>query len=84
MVVTDKFHIERSMIIATKIYYLSDVKLEAHPYMGGDLTRVEDLANKLGDALRGLLWKFTGLVFYHVPTFEERMPYFLADEQTAV
>ena len=38
LVVTDKFHIERSMIIATKIYYLTGIELEAHPYMGGDLS----------------------------------------------
>ena len=73
LVVTDMFHIERSMIIATKIYYLTGVKLESHPYMGGDLARKEDLQNKLGDGLRVILWRFTGLVFYHKQVYEERM-----------
>ncbi len=83
LVVTDKFHIERSMIIATKIYYMTGVKVEAHPYMGGDLARKEDLPNKLGDGLRGILWRFTGLVFYHKPVYEQRMAWFKADEETA-
>ena len=83
LVVTDKFHIERSMIIATMIYYMTGVKLEAHPYMGGDLARKEDLPNKLGDGLRGILWRFTSLVFYHKPVYEQRMAWFKADEETA-
>ena len=83
LVVTDKFHIERSMIIATKIYFMTGMELEAHPYMGGDLARKEDLPNKLGDALRGILWRFTGLVFYHKDVYEQRMAWFIADENTA-
>ena len=83
LVVTDKFHIERSMIIATKIYYMTGVRLEAHPYMGGNLAYKEDLANKLHDSLRGILWRFTGLVFYYKPVYEQRVAWFKADEETA-
>ena len=84
LVVTDKFHIERSMIIATKIYYLTGVKLEAHPYMGGNLAYKEDLPNKLGDALRGILWRFTGLVFYWKNVYEQRMSWFNQDNPERV
>ena len=41
-VVTDKFHIERSMNIAKNVYAFSpSIQIIEEPYMGGDLSRVE-------------------------------------------
>ena len=73
----------RSMIIATKIYFMTGMELEAHPYMGGNLTRKESIPHKLRDALRAILWRFTGLVFYHRPVFEKRIAWLKADAEKA-
>ena len=83
LVVTDQFHMPRSMIIATKIYFMTGVELEAHPYMGGNLARKESIPHKLRDALRSLIWRFTGLVFYHRPVFEKRIAWLKADAEKA-
>ena len=83
LVVTDKFHMERSMMIATKIYFMTGVELESHPYTGGNLARKESIGHKLRDALRGITWRFTGVVFYHRPVYDKRIAWLKADVETA-
>ena len=59
-VVTDYFHMERSMIIANAVYFWKGVEVIPNPYMGGDLTRVESLSLKIYDGNRGYFLRFIG------------------------
>jgi len=79
-VVTNYFHMARSMGIAHVIYFLSDVKLVASPSSAGG-SEPWDLL--LGDWLRALVWKLFGYqhVWQHV--YEARWPQLQKDAEIA-
>ena len=57
------------MIIANAIYFWRGVSVIPSPYMGGDLTRVESLGNKIGDGFRGYILRFFGQVMFDLNVF---------------
>lgn len=81
-VVTDKFHMKRSMTIAKNVYLFTGVDLIPCDYLGGDLNRTESdsLINKC--FWSSLLWKFTGYVS-RGGTYKTRMPAIEADKLIA-
>lgn len=58
LVVTDKFHMRRSMTIANIVYALRNVPITAHPHPSDQ----QDESNKLvnWDLLRSIIWRTTG------------------------
>lgn len=77
-VVTDLFHMRRSMAIARAVYFLRGIKPIACPFMGGDLTRTEPDQLLIIDTLRAWCWRLTEWLFYSKDVYEQRMPYFQA------
>ena len=77
-VVTDLFHMRRSMAIARAVYALRGIQPIACPYMGGDLTRTEPTKLLISDTLRTWCWRATGWLFYSKDIYEQRMPAFEA------
>jgi vancomycin permeability regulator SanA len=59
-VVTDKFHMPRSMAIAKVVYLFTGVKLVACESLEGDLNRKEKKAQVRGAMISAALWKFFG------------------------
>lgn len=80
LVVTDLFHMRRSMAIARAVYFLRGIKPVACPYMGGNLTQTETNELVITDALRAWCWRLTGWLFYYRDIYNERMPAFRAAE----
>ena len=80
-VVTDQFHIKRSLIIANTIYFSTGIDIVPCPYMGGDLQRVESDSLIWGDFARSLIWKLTGYLFYDPSVKNERIPQIKADQK---
>ena len=80
-VVTDQFHMKRSLIIANTIYFFTGIDIVPCPYIGGDLQIVESDSLIWGDFARSLIWKLTGYLFYDPSVKNERMPQIKADEK---
>lgn len=78
-VVTDKFHMKRSLVIANTVYFFTGINVVPCSYMGGDLKRVESDSLIWGDFARSLIWKLTGYLFYDSTVKNERMPGIEAD-----
>jgi len=51
--------------------------------MGGDLSYQEKYNRKIEDAIRAVFWRLTGLIVYHKPTKDERMPSFIQEYNNA-
>ena len=83
-VVTDKFHVPRSMAIASGVYLFDKITLEAHPFLGGDLNRKEPLKLVVEDALRALVWKFTKHLIYDTKVKDARWAGIRAEKQLAI
>lgn len=80
-VVTDKFHMRRSMAIAKMVYLFEPISLIACPYMGGDTSRTEPFRLVLEDAGRSLVWKMSGYLIYDKKVKADRMPGIDGDKQ---
>jgi hypothetical protein len=74
---------ERSMIIANGVYFWRGIEVIPNPYMGGDLTRVESLGNKIGDGIRAWIFRIFNQVIIDINTYNTRWPWFTADCNTA-
>ena len=82
-VVTDKFHMKRSMAIARAVYFLSGINLIPCPYMGSEPHDPENPKYVRDDRFRAWLWRLTGYLKYYPNVKEARMPQILADEKRA-
>lgn len=80
LVVTDLFHMRRSMAIARAVYFLRRITPVACPFMGGDLARTEHDQLVRTDMFRGWFWRITGWLLYYRHVFYERMPLLRAAE----
>jgi uncharacterized SAM-binding protein YcdF (DUF218 family) len=74
MVVTDGFHMLRSMSIARLIYFGSKIKVTAHPSSPAD--RQESRKLVILDTIRAAVSRFTGQTFYDQSVYNARMPYY--------
>lgn len=74
VVVTDGFHMLRSMTIARLIYFGSKVKVTAHPSSPKD--HDEDTKLVIFDAFRAAVSRFLGNTLYTQSVYNERMPYY--------
>ena len=71
------------MIIANAVYFWKGVEVIPNPYMGGDLTRVESLSNKIFDGIRAYMIGLFGIVFFDLGTYNQRWASFVAECATA-
>jgi uncharacterized SAM-binding protein YcdF (DUF218 family) len=83
-VVTDKFHMPRSMAIAASVYLFDKISLIACPFFGGDLTYKEPLKLIVEDALRSLVWRFTKHLIYDTKVKDARWAGIRAEKQLAI
>jgi uncharacterized SAM-binding protein YcdF (DUF218 family) len=83
-VVTDKFHMRRSMAIADAVYFRRGIELVPSPYLVGDLSREEPLKLVIEDFFRAALWRLTGYLMYDPTVKEQRMPGLDADKRYAI
>ncbi len=72
-VVTDKFHMRRSMVIAQTVYFLTGVELVPCEFLEGDLNRTESDSLIFNCFVETLLWKLTGYMNRNSETYQERM-----------
>jgi uncharacterized SAM-binding protein YcdF (DUF218 family) len=79
-VVTDLFHMRRSMAIAKGVYFLRGIEPVACPYMGYGLSHKEPDKLVREDTLRAWLWRLTGWLVYSKKVYDARMPAYLAAE----
>lgn len=82
-VVTDQFHMKRSMAIATAVYFLSGMRIIPNPYMGSEPHDPENPKYVRDDRFRAWLWRLTGYLKYYPNVKEARMPQIEADEKHA-
>jgi uncharacterized SAM-binding protein YcdF (DUF218 family) len=80
LVVTDQFHMRRSMAIARAAYFLRGITPIACPYKSGDLTLAEDDQLVQTDTFRAWFWRVTGWLLYYRHVYNERMPALRAAE----
>jgi uncharacterized SAM-binding protein YcdF (DUF218 family) len=80
-VVTDQFHMKRSMAIATAVYFLSGMRIIPSPYMGSEPHDPEDPKYVRDDRFRAWLWRLTGYLKYYPDVKAARMPQIEADER---
>ena len=80
-VVTDEFHMKRSMAIARGVYFLSGVELVPVPRPSAK--KSEDPQLVRWDRFRAWLWRFTGYLKYWPDVLEERWPIFVSYQQAA-
>lgn len=81
-IVTDKFHMLRSMAIASAVYFLRNVELVPSPY---ESTHPEEpIKLIIEDFLRAAFWRGTGYLFYDPAVKEQRMPGINADKRYAI
>lgn len=81
-VVTDKFHMRRSMAIADAVYFRRGVELIPSPY---ESTHPEEpIKLVIEDFLRASLWRTTGYLFYDPAVKDQRMPGIEADKRYAI
>ena len=81
-IVTDRFHMKRSMTIAKNVYLFTGIDLIPCESLEGDLNRIE--SQDLIDACFwvSLIWKFTGYV-PREKTYDTRMPGNIANKLIA-
>jgi uncharacterized SAM-binding protein YcdF (DUF218 family) len=77
LVVTDGFHMLRSMTIGRLVYWGSKTKVTAHP--SSPKNRDEDLKLVLLDTFRALVSRLTGQTFYDQSVYDRRISYFFED-----
>jgi len=82
-VVTDQFHMKRSMAIARAVYFLSGIRIIPSPYMGSEPHDPENPKYVRDDRFRAWLWRLTGYLKYYPNVKEARMPQIEADEKRA-
>ena len=70
-VVTDGFHMKRSMRIADAVYFLSGVKLV--PSISSPVDRKEKPSYVKDDTIRAWVWKLLGILLYWKDVREQRM-----------
>ena len=75
LVVTDGFHMKRSMRIATAVYFDNGIEPVAEPSSPVDHQESRKLV--LGDTARAWLWRFSGQLVASQDVYDARMPYFL-------
>lgn len=80
-VVTDKFHMKRSLAIAHAVYFLSGIRIIPSPYMGSEPHDPENPKYVRTDRFRAWLWRLTGYLKYYPDVKNARMPQLLADEE---
>tara|TARA_R100000900_G_scaffold142069_1_gene123578 strand:+ start:76 stop:594 length:519 start_codon:yes stop_codon:yes gene_type:complete len=72
-VVTDGFHMKRSMRIAKAVYFLSGIQLI--PSNSSPVNRAENPNYVRDDTIRSWIWKFTRILFYWKHVRESRIKY---------
>jgi len=82
-VVTDRFHMRRSMTIARVVYFLTGVRLIPCESLEGDLNRRESNSQVINAFFRALVWKLTGYVNKNSNSYKTRMPAIEADKLIA-
>jgi len=82
-IVTDKFHMRRSMVIANAIYFLRGIALIPESYYGSEPHQAEsdELVNY--DRWRSWVWRITGWLQYIKLIKDQRMPGIEADARRA-
>ena len=75
LVVTDGFHMKRSMRIATAVYFKNGIEPVAEPSSPVDHNEDPHLVRV--DTARAWLWRFTGQILATQQVYDDRMPYFL-------
>lgn len=83
-VVTDKFHMRRSMVIANAVYFLSGIQLIAKPYLGSEPHDPEPDKLVRDDQFRAWLWRLTGYLKYFPEVKKQRWPQIEADYKHSV
>jgi hypothetical protein len=73
-VVTDRFHMRRSMVIAQTVYFLTGVELVPCESLEGDLNRVESDGLVFGCFVATLLWKLFRYSNTNSNSYKTRMP----------
>ena len=79
-VVTDQFHMRRSMAIARAVYVLQGINLHPVPYLGTTSKDSEDEHLVKTDRFRAWLWRLTGYLKYYPDVKQRRMPGIIADQ----
>lgn len=79
-VVTDQFHMLRSMAIARAVYVLQGINLHPVPYLGTTSRGSEDPHLVKTDRFRAWLWRLTGYLKYYPDVKQQRMPGIIADQ----
>ena len=79
-VVTDQFHMRRSMAIARAVYVLQGINLHPVPYLGTTSKGSEDDHLVKTDRFRAWLWRLTGYLKYYPDVKQRRMPGIIADQ----
>lgn len=82
-VVTDRFHMRRSMTIAKNVYLFTGVDLIPCESLEGDLNRKESDSQVFEAFVASILWKFTGKVDRNSNSYKTRMPSIEADKLIA-
>lgn len=72
-VVTDGFHMKRSMRIADAVYFLSGIELV--PSISSPVNRAEKSSYVRDDTIRSWIWKLTRILFYWKKVREDRSKY---------
>ena len=83
-VVTDKFHMKRSMGIAQAVFFLSGIKLIASCYLGSEPHAPEDPHLVRTDRFRAWLWRLTGYLKFYPHVKDARMPGIRRDHEICV
>ena len=81
-VVTDAFHMRRSMAIADAVYFRRGIELIPSPYESSH--PAEPIKLIIEDFLRASLWRGTGYLYYDPTVKDQRMPGINADKQYAI
>lgn len=72
-VVTNDFHMRRSMIIAQAVYWRRGIAAIAS-HAGGE-NYEEEFNYVMGDLIRSWIWRFAGILFYWKSVREDRVQY---------
>lgn len=82
-VVTDKFHMRRSMVIAQTVYFLTGIDVIPCESLEGDLNRVESDSQVWNAFFSALSWKLFGYSNTNSNSYKTRMPRIEADKLIA-
>ena len=81
-IVTDAFHMRRSVAIANAVFFRHNIQLIPSPYESAQLN--EPFKIVLEDFCRAALWKGTGYLYYDSTIKKQRMPGINTDKQYAI